>query len=188
MSSSFVTSAVSLEVLPKDGQPQVAMVGRSNVGKSSLINHLTERKNLARVSSSPGRTRTINLYNIDERFYLVDLPGYGYAKTSKTNRENFLALLQAYLLQTSSLKLVLLVIDARIPLSDLDMATAEWLQGIQVPFAIVLNKVDKVKKTDLDRLDLALEARFPGILRLPHSFISADQRAGILQAVERFIK
>ena len=184
MPAEFFTSTVKLSELPTDYQPQVAMVGRSNVGKSSMINHLTHQKNLARVSSGPGRTQTINLYHIDERFFLVDLPGYGYARASKEGRQVFSEMIHDYLAYTRQLRLVLLIIDARIPFSDLDTKMIAWLTKKEIPFVIVMNKMDKLTGAEARKLNAELEAKYPGVSRIEHSITSATNRDKLWAAIK----
>ncbi len=182
--ASFFKSIVRLSDLPHDNRAHVAMVGRSNVGKSSMINNLTYQKNLARVSSEPGRTQTINLYDIGSRFYLVDLPGYGYAKTSKDKRAAFAEIIHDYLYKTPQLKLVLVIIDARIPLSDLDAEMIEWLQSCGTPFILILNKIDKVKMNDAVKLNQLLERKYPGVERIEHSSLNGKNRDKLWTTIE----
>jgi len=192
ITATFIKSIVDLTGLPQDDKPQIAMVGRSNVGKSSMINSLTRRNKLARVSSEPGRTQTLNIYNVDENFYLIDLPGYGYAKTSKSNRAYFAEIISDYLGTTKQLKLVLLIIDARIPFSDLDGEMIAWLQKYNVPFVIVMNKIDKVSAKDTAALHALLEERYPGVERIEHSSSTGKNRdkvwstiTGVIQSDEQ---
>lgn len=180
----FFTSTTKLSDLPIDAKPHIAMVGRSNVGKSSMINHLTGQKKLARVSSDPGRTQTINLYDIDDRFFLVDLPGYGYAQTSKEKRVMFAEMIHEYLLLTPQLRLVLLIIDARIPPTDLDADMAAWLQGNGIPFMIVTNKMDKLSSSEASRLHQTLETKYPGVRQIEHSINSGRSRNELWGVIE----
>ncbi|MEK9155351.1 MAG: ribosome biogenesis GTP-binding protein YihA/YsxC [Patescibacteria group bacterium] len=188
ISASFYISATNLAEFPDDNKPHIAMVGRSNVGKSSMINHLAQQKKLARVSSEPGRTQTINLYTMDDRFYLVDLPGYGYAKTSKEKRAEFSTMIHEYLEHTAQLKLVLLIIDARIPATDLDATMLEWLQQTTIPFIIVMNKMDKVKPTDAQKLHQLFQEKYPGVRRIEHSILSGKNQKEIWSAIESALR
>jgi len=181
----FLLSATNPFDLPRDDRSHIAMVGRSNVGKSSMINHLTGQKNLARVSSGPGRTQTINLYEIDKRFFLVDLPGYGYAKASKENRVAFAEMILDYLSNATQLRLVLLVIDARIPLSEIDASMLRWLQRAKVPFVIVLNKMDAASQSGIAKLNNSLEKLSPGVQRVAHSINSVKHRNEVWTAIEQ---
>ncbi len=144
-SAEFVKSVVKVEDLPADNFPEVAFVGRSNVGKSSLLNALMKKK-LAYTSATPGKTREINYFRINQKFYFVDLPGYGYAKVSKAEQDRWKVLLEAYLQNRPQLKLCLLLIDARHPDLENDKQMAEFLYFYGRRFAIVRTKVDKLKK------------------------------------------
>lgn len=145
MQAKFETSANSLENTPSADLPEFAFVGRSNVGKSSLINHLTKQKGLAVTSSKPGRTRLLNFFNIDRRWRLVDLPGYGYAKASKADKKQFQAIVTDYLLNRESLKCVFALVDAKIPPQEIDLAFTQWLMEAGIPFVLVFTKADRVK-------------------------------------------
>ncbi|MBP1995948.1 ribosome biogenesis GTP-binding protein YihA/YsxC [Paenibacillus eucommiae] len=143
----FIISAVGPSQYPEDALPEIALAGRSNVGKSSLINRLIARKNLARTSSQPGKTQTLNYYRINEDLYFVDLPGYGYAKVSKTKREQWGKFVESYLLERDVLKLVMLLVDLRHPPSKDDQAMYEWLKHHDVPLCVVATKADKIPKS-----------------------------------------
>jgi GTP-binding protein len=147
----FIGSYVKLEDLPRDKRPEIAFIGRSNVGKSSLINLLLERKNLARVSNEPGKTQCLNYFVIQEQWYLVDMPGYGYAKVSKKTRESWDVLIKSYLLSRQQLHCVFALIDSRVPPQASDLTFLNWLGENQVPFAIVFTKVDKLTPVQLDK-------------------------------------
>ncbi len=137
---------------PRDPRPEVALSGRSNVGKSSLINTLLGRKSLARVSSAPGKTITINYYDIDKKLYLVDLPGYGYAKRSQESKRGWSALTEAYFLKNPSadaIKLVIQLIDIRTGPTEDDVMMINWLIDAGVPFVVVATKTDKLSKSQL---------------------------------------
>lgn len=143
----FVLSAAHMSALPSDGLPEIALAGRSNVGKSSLINRLTGRKKLARTSSVPGRTQTLNYYRIDGELYLVDCPGYGYAKVSQQTRRKWGALMERYFRERSTLALVLLIVDVRHPPTADDCTMYEWLAHYRIPRLVVATKADKIGKT-----------------------------------------
>ncbi|MCZ8513320.1 ribosome biogenesis GTP-binding protein YihA/YsxC [Paenibacillus filicis] len=142
----FVISAVRPSQYPEDGLPEIALAGRSNVGKSSLINRMIQRKNLARTSSKPGKTQQLNYYRINTDLFFVDLPGYGYAQVSKTEREKWGKFIEAYLTGRELLKLVLLIIDLRHPPSKDDQAMYAWLKHNGLPVCIVTTKADKIPK------------------------------------------
>lgn len=147
----FTTVGASKQ-FPRDPKPQVALSGRSNVGKSSLINTLLGRKSLARVSSSPGKTITINYYGIDKKMYLVDLPGYGYAKRSKESKRVWSSLTEDYFLNNPSsdaLKLVIQLIDVRTGPTEDDIMMINWLIDMEIPFTVVCTKTDKLSKSQL---------------------------------------
>ena len=148
----FMKSAVSLETLPSPDLPEVCFAGRSNVGKSSLINALTNRKGLARASNTPGRTRELNYFNVDGRLFLVDLPGFGYARASKTDIAKWTILTKAYLRGRAGLRRVFLLIDSRHGIKPSDIEVMEMLDEAAVTYQIILTKTDKVKKNDLIKI------------------------------------
>ncbi len=133
----------------KGGLPQIAFSGRSNVGKSSLINSLLNRKSLARVSSQPGKTITCNYYELDRKLYFVDLPGYGFAKRPKEDKKRWSALTQSYFEDNSALRLILQLIDSRVGFTDDDNTMLEWMNYYEVPYIIICTKCDKLTKTEL---------------------------------------
>ncbi len=145
-SSEFVISAVKPNQYPDGGLPEFALAGRSNVGKSSFINKMLNRKNLARTSSNPGKTQTLNFYLINEQFYFVDVPGYGYAKVSKKEREAWGKLIEGYLTGREQLKAVLLIVDLRHPPTDDDVMMYDFLKHYQIPCIIIATKADKIPK------------------------------------------
>ncbi|OMF23065.1 YihA family ribosome biogenesis GTP-binding protein [Paenibacillus sp. FSL H8-0548] len=147
----FVISAVKPHQYPEDGLPEIALAGRSNVGKSSLINKLILRKNLARTSSQPGKTQQLNYYRVNDLIYLVDFPGYGYAKVSKTQRVQFGEMIERYLRDRKPLKLQLLIIDIRHEPSEQDQQMYKWLKHYDIPTCIVVTKADKIPKTKWDK-------------------------------------
>ena len=146
----FVRGVVALSGLPGNGLPEVAFAGRSNVGKSSLINALTGRKALARTSNTPGRTREINFFDLDERLHLVDLPGYGYARVSKTEVKAWTQLVQDYLRGRAVLRRVCLLIDARRGIKQADHTVMAALDEAAVSYQVVLTKADKLKSAALE--------------------------------------
>ena len=174
-------TAGNLKQFPRDPRPQIALSGRSNVGKSSLINTLLGRKSLARVSSAPGKTITINFYNIDKKLYLVDLPGYGYAKRSMESKLSWSTLTEDYFVKNPSadaLKLVIQLIDIRTGPTDDDILMINMMIDNGIPFTVVATKTDKLSKTALEARIKELEDEFfrgTGITILPFSSVS---RAG----------
>lgn len=145
----FLGSYTKIGQCPKDPLPEYAFIGRSNVGKSTLINMLTNRKKLAKVSHTPGKTKLLNYFKVDESWYLVDLPGYGYAKVSKSDRAGFDKMIRAYLVNRATLSCVFVLVDSRIPPQKVDLDFMNWLGEMQVPFVLVFTKIDKVKKNQL---------------------------------------
>ena len=146
----FIRSAVKSGDFPRDGLPQVVFSGRSNVGKSSVINRLLNRKNFARVGAAPGKTTHINYFLIDERLYLVDLPGYGYAKVSKAERERWGRLIESWFADTSLMTLGAMIVDARHKPTADDCTMGEWFKGSGKPFVVVANKLDKLKQSEVE--------------------------------------
>lgn len=149
--ASFEKTAVSKAQYPKENIPEIALVGRSNVGKSSLINCLMNRKKLARTSSTPGKTSTINFYNIENKFRIVDLPGYGYAKVSKSEKEIWAKMIDNYLSERENLKAVIQLIDARHKPTADDKVMADWVRRCGYYSYIVATKLDKLKKSEIDK-------------------------------------
>ncbi|MCL6604703.1 MAG: ribosome biogenesis GTP-binding protein YihA/YsxC [Paenibacillus sp.] len=146
-SSDFIISAVGPDQYPDDALPEIALAGRSNVGKSSLINRMIDRKNLARTSSTPGKTQHMNYYLINEMMYFVDFPGYGYAKVSKSQRAVWGKMVEKYLAERDTLKLVLLIVDLRHPPTSNDKMMFDWLKHYDLPLCVVATKADKIPKT-----------------------------------------
>lgn len=145
-SSEIVISAVTPSQYPEDGRPEIALVGRSNVGKSSTINTMLNRKNLARVSSSPGKTRTINFYIINKEFYLVDLPGYGYARVSKGEKASWGKMIERYLQNRSNLYEVILLVDIRHSPTEDDKIMYDWIKHYGYGSIVVATKADKISR------------------------------------------
>jgi len=143
----FIKSATAEEHYPEDNLPEILLSGRSNVGKSSFINSVLNRKNIAHVSGRPGKTQTLNFYLINENFYFVDVPGYGYARVSKTDREKFGKMIEEYLLTRKQLRLVVLLVDFRHKPSEDDILMYNYLSNYDIPCLVVGTKVDKVPKT-----------------------------------------
>lgn len=145
----FVISAASDRDFPRDGLPQIAFAGKSNVGKSSVINKLLLRKNLARVGEAPGKTTHINFFKIDGRAYFVDLPGYGYAKVSQKEKERWAGLIDGYFASSGLITLGIQIVDARHKPTALDVNMADWFLQTGCPFLVVANKLDKLRKSDI---------------------------------------
>lgn len=147
----FIKPVFQPDQAPRPARPSVVFAGRSNVGKSSLINSLLRRKNLARTSSTPGRTREIVYFNVDDHYYFVDIPGYGYAKAPKQVQAQWRPMIEAFLTKAEGIRLVVIILDARRDPSADDLQLVAWLQAIELPFIFVVNKIDKVRKTHRDR-------------------------------------
>ena len=146
----FVLSAVRAETFIRDGKPQVTFAGRSNVGKSSVINRLLGRKNFARVGATPGKTSQINYFDIDGKLYFTDLPGYGYAKVSKEERDRWGRLMERYFAEEGLITLGVLIVDARHKPTADDVTMCDWFKGTGCPVIVVANKLDKLKKSEIE--------------------------------------
>lgn len=153
----FEISAVSPKQYPKNNLPEIVLVGKSNVGKSSFINTMINRKKLARTSSEPGKTRQINFYNIDETFYFVDLPGYGYSKMSKKEQEQVGKFIEEYLFNRKEISLIIFLIDIRHSPSVNDRLMYNYIISSGLPFIILANKADKIAITKVDNAVLDLQ-------------------------------
>ncbi|MBI2502675.1 MAG: YihA family ribosome biogenesis GTP-binding protein [Candidatus Latescibacteria bacterium] len=182
-SAEFVVSAVDQGDLPADGLPEVALAGRSNVGKSSLINRLAQRRSLARTSSTPGKTQQLNYYRIDSALYLVDLPGYGFVKGGVELRLKLGRLVQGYLERRAELRAIIQLIDARHGPTDLDLAMIDWLKEHPKPFLMVFTKLDKLSRQQWrTRLDqLGASGVLAGLAYLPFSAVTGEGREEALE-------
>jgi len=157
----FIKSVSALDQLPELELPEIALAGRSNVGKSSFINTLFNRKGLAKISSTPGKTRTLNYYNVENKFYLVDLPGFGYAKVSKTERESWERLLIKYFQNNPNITRIIHFVDSRHKPTQLDIILNKLLIGLDIPYIVLLNKVDKLKQSELAKAKREIIEVFP---------------------------
>ncbi|MEJ6589936.1 MAG: ribosome biogenesis GTP-binding protein YihA/YsxC [Crocinitomicaceae bacterium] len=180
LSASFLISNTTFKKCPQDEKPEFAFIGRSNVGKSSLINMLTGKKKLAKTSSTPGKTQLINHFEINKEWYLVDLPGYGYAKASKKSRQSWEIFITEYLLHRETLLTTFVLIDARLPPQKIDLEFMNWCGGKGIPFTIVYTKTDKLSSSALQR---NLKAYSKELLKywdeLPPIFVtSAESKLG----------
>ena len=146
----FVLSAVKSDTFVRDGRPQVAFAGRSNVGKSSVINRLLGRKNYARVGATPGKTNQINYFRIDEKIYFTDLPGYGYAKVAKEERDRWGRLMESYFASEGLITLGVLIVDARHKPTADDVTMCSWFKDTGCPLIVVANKLDKLKAREIE--------------------------------------
>ncbi|UCH66484.1 MAG: YihA family ribosome biogenesis GTP-binding protein [Ignavibacterium sp.] len=183
----FEKSIFQLRDLPKHNLPEVILCGRSNVGKSSFINSLFNKKDLARISSTPGKTRSINYYNIDEVFYLVDLPGYGYAKTSKTEREKWGKIISDFILKSGNIQLAIHLIDSRHKPTELDIRLNELLNIAELPYIVLLTKADKLKQSDYNRAVKNINVTFPELIPEENLFFySSTKGKGKKEILKRF--
>lgn len=146
----FIKSAVTPKDFIRDKRPQLAFAGRSNVGKSSVINAIVQRKNYARVGASPGKTTQINYFLVDSCAYLTDLPGYGYAKVSKSERDRWAKLMEAYFAEPGLITVGVMIVDARHKPTADDVTMAEWFKGTGCPLIVCANKLDKLKKSEIE--------------------------------------
>ena len=185
MNAVFIKSATRVAELPENHKPQIAFVGRSNVGKSSLLNHLMNQKGLARVSATPGRTQLINVFEVDKKYTLIDLPGYGYAKASGAKRRGFSELIHEYLFQATNLCLVFLIIDARVGPTDLDRDMLTNLESAQIPFQIIVNKVDKLSRSEQSVLQRTLTTDYPSVSFIYHSSVTGDGKTELLHILSK---
>jgi len=147
----FVSSSPSVDVCPKDGLPEFAFIGRSNVGKSSLINMLTNRRGVAKVSSTPGKTRMINHFMVNEAWYLVDLPGYGFARISQSTRKKIREMISAYIRDRKEMRCLFVLIDSRLEPQKNDLDFLSWLGEKGIPFFILFTKADKLSAVEMEK-------------------------------------
>ena len=186
----FLISAASTEDFPKKRLPEIAFAGKSNVGKSSVINRLLQRKNFARVGDKPGKTVHVNYFLLDQSVYLVDLPGYGFARVSQSEKERWGKLMESYF-AAGRITLGVLIVDYRHPPTNNDITMANWFLQSGCPFAVVANKMDKLKKSELApnlaviRRDLELPETVPVI---PFSAEKGDGRDDLVKVILNAIK
>ncbi len=174
--ANFLKSSMNIGQCPETQLPEFAFIGRSNVGKSSLINMLTNRKSLAKVSNTPGKTQAINHFTIDDSWYLVDLPGYGFAKVSKVQRHEFGELIEEYLVQRTTLVVVFVLIDLRLPPQAIDMSFISWLGEKSIPFVLVFTKADKLKPQEIKKnYNRFVEVLSISWETLPQGFITSSK-------------
>ncbi|MEE0991916.1 MAG: ribosome biogenesis GTP-binding protein YihA/YsxC [Bacteroidales bacterium] len=191
-SAEFVKSSQYLEQCPQPDMPEFAFIGRSNVGKSSLINMLVDKKDLAKTSSQPGKTQLINHFLINEEWYLVDLPGYGYAKTSMENRKKWRKMIEDYLLKRVNLLTVFVLVDSRLEPQKIDLEFINFLGENQVPITLIFTKTDKqsAKKTEesLERFKESLSEYWEELPKI--ILTSSEKRVGrdeVLETIENII-
>ncbi len=187
----FEISAVSPKQYPKQGLPEIVLVGKSNVGKSSFVNTMINRKKLARTSSEPGKTRQINFYNIDETFYFVDLPGYGYSKMSKREQEQVGKFIEEYLFNREEIALIIFLVDIRHKPTDNDKLMYNYIISSGLPFIILANKADKIAITKVDGAVSDLQKAINpigDITTLPFSSERKIYKDDVWNIIDEFIK
>ena len=187
-SAEFVKSAFEKKHWVTDGRLEIAFLGRSNVGKSSLINSLLQRKGLARTSNTPGRTQSINFFLIDESFYFTDLPGYGYAKVSKTMRADWGRMAEEYLAERDELALCIQLTDSRHEPTALDIQLNDWLVHNAKPHVVVATKADKLSNNELQRSLRATKATLPGADIIAYSSQTGRGRDEVWAAINDALK
>jgi GTP-binding protein len=179
-SAEFIISNTKMTALPKPTLPEYAFIGRSNVGKSSLINMLCRKKGLAKTSQSPGKTQVINHFKINDNWFLVDLPGYGYAKVSQTTRKSWEGMIKTYLEKRENLQCVMALIDSRLEPQKVDLEFIDWLGSKAIPFVIIFTKADKQSKTKTaSNVELFKNTLLKNWDELPQCFVtSAEETTG----------
>lgn len=183
----FITSAPTLKECPALNLPEFALVGRSNVGKSSFINSIVNIKGLAKTSNTPGKTKLINLFNVDDLFIFADLPGYGYAKVSGKTQNQWQKNLEAYLLKRESIVSLIQLIDSRHPVQQNDLQMAEWIRYNNLPCFVVLTKVDQISKSQIYNTAVQLEKEL-NLPVFPFSKSNGYYNKPILDKIEELIK
>ncbi|MBD3331476.1 YihA family ribosome biogenesis GTP-binding protein [candidate division GN15 bacterium] len=178
----FSGSVYSLSQLPRDKRPQIAFAGRSNVGKSSLLNRLVGRKKMAKVSSTPGKTRSLNFFLINRRFYFVDLPGYGYAKVARKVRESWGELVEKYLETSPDLIGLVLLLDCRRDPTPEDLQLLDWLADRQIPALVAITKVDKISRNHIAKKEQQVEQEL-GLAAIPFSALKGTGKNELLNTV-----
>tara|TARA_B100000242_G_C42952258_1_gene441547 strand:+ start:329 stop:928 length:600 start_codon:yes stop_codon:yes gene_type:complete len=173
--ATFIKSSSKLEECPKTGLPEYVFLGRSNVGKSSLINMLVERNKLSKISSKPGKTQLINHFIVNQKLFFVDLPGYGWAKTSKKNRESWDNMTKDYLLNSDKIALIFILIDIRLKPQEIDINYINYLGKNKLPVNLIFTKADKIKKSEIDkRIDEFTASLSQYWSSIPNYFISSS--------------
>lgn len=185
----FFVSSQKISQCPKPNLPEYAFIGRSNVGKSSLINMLTSHKDLAKTSSTPGKTKLINHFIINESWYLVDLPGYGFAKLSKSIKEKWQKMIEDYLSYRENLMCIFVLIDSRLEPQKIDLQFIEWLGTNQIPFSIVFTKTDKISENQLAKsVDLFKTKLSEQWEELPEMFYSSSKNSNGKEQIISYIE
>ena len=192
----FVMSNSQVAKCPKEPLPEYAFIGRSNVGKSSLINMLTNQKNLAKTSARPGKTQLINHFKINDQWFLVDLPGYGYARVSKTTKKTFQKFITNYFEQRKQLVCAFVLVDIRHEPQKIDLESLQWLGENAVPFAIVFTKADKLKPLAIERniatyqeiLLKSWEAMPPYFITSAENYVGKEELVGYIEDINKTLK
>lgn len=188
-SATFICSNTKVSALPTPNMPEYAFIGRSNVGKSSLINMLVNQHGLAKTSQRPGKTQLINHFLINEKWYIVDLPGYGYAKVSKTSREKWEKFIRNYITKRESLQCVFVLIDSRLEPQKIDLEFCCWMGEIQVPFALIFTKADKQSAVKTDKNVALFKKELKGWFEeIPSYFVTSAEKAQGKDQVMNFIE
>lgn len=191
-SAEFIKSIYDLRALPNSVLSEFVFVGRSNVGKSSLINTICNKKKLAKIGSVPGKTRQLNYFLINEKFYLVDLPGYGYAKVPEQIRAGWRKLVEDYISERSNVKLVFVLIDARHEPTYLDELMVSWLEYYEIPFAIILTKSDKISANKMQkqiyRASKIVNNEDLCIDYIPFSIVNEEGKYEVLKLIEEYLE
>lgn len=183
-------SAVSQAQYPISNLPEIALAGRSNVGKSSFINKMINRKSLVRTSAKPGKTQTLNFYSINDAFYFVDVPGYGYAKVSKKEREKWGQMMEEYFETRDVLKLVVLIVDSRHDPTKDDLQMAEYLDYLELPLLVIATKLDKVPRSKRHKQLKATKAQFApyeNVTIIPFSAETGENKEIIWREIEKYL-
>ena len=185
----FIKSVFDIKELPVSSLQEIVLCGRSNVGKSSMINSLFNRRNIAKTSSTPGKTRSINYFEVEKKFYLVDLPGFGYAKTSKKEREYWAALIESYFSESKNISLVFHLIDSRHKPTDLDLKLNELIRFYKLEYNIIMTKIDKLNQSELSRAKNEIKKAFPEMAPGQNLFVySSVKKTGKKQLLQRLAK
>lgn len=178
------------EDLPQTPYNEVAFVGRSNVGKSSLLNTIVNNFKLAKVSSEPGKTRSVNFYLVNDKFFMVDLPGYGYAKVPFSEQKRWRKLIEGYLKDRDRLKGVFLLVDSRVGPTEKDLQMKEWLDFYRIPYVVVATKVDKLKRSERSKLEKKIKEGFgdESLKVIPFSSKTREGRDKLLKEIKAFVE
>jgi GTP-binding protein len=184
---SFVKSVHDFSQLPRETLPQLILCGRSNVGKSSFINSLFNRKKLAKTSSTPGKTRSINFYKVDDKFFIVDLPGYGYAKTSRREREKWGRLITGYIKKNENINYAFHIVDSRFEPTELDIDLNHWLHFAKIRFSVILNKIDKLSQSEFAQAGNSSKKLFPELVLNENLFYYSSKKGNWKKPIQRKI-